>query len=134
MFVKVINDVINGLERVQAYLGDIIAYDPDPAAHMANSRALFERLRKHNLKFYPSKTRIGATKTDFLGHTIYPDGVNPNADKVAALTKMPMPSNVKQTRPLLGGFGYYPEFLPELAKRLRPVSYTHLTLPTKRIV
>ena len=53
---------------------------------------------------------------------ISPDGVSPNADKVAALTKMPMPSNVNQTRALLGGIGYYRKFLPDLAKRLRPTS------------
>ena len=121
-FIKVVNEVIKGLERVAGYLDHIIVYDPDPAAHTANIRALFERLRKHNLKLSPSKAKIGATKTDFLEHTIPPNGVSPNADKVAALTKMPMPSNVKQTRPLLGGIGYYPKFLPELAKRLRPTS------------
>ena len=121
-FVKVINEVIKGLERIAAYLDDIIVYDSDPAAHTANIRALFGRLRKHNLKLSPSIAKIDATKTDILEHTIPPDGVSPNADKVAALPKMPMPSNVKQTRPLLGGFGYYPEFLPELAKRLRPTS------------
>ena len=121
-FVKVVNEVIKGLERIAAYLDDIIVYDSDPAAHTANIRALFGRLRKHNLKLSPSIAKIDATKTDILEHTIPPDGVSPNADKVAALTKMPMPSNVKQTRPLLGGFGYYPEFLPELAKRLRPTS------------
>ena len=100
-FVKVINEVIKGLERIAAYLDDIIVYDSDPAAHTANIRALFGRLRKHNLTLSPSIAKIDATKTDILEHTIPPDGVSPNADKVAALTKMPMPSNVKQTLSLI---------------------------------
>ena len=33
-----------------------------------------------------------------------------------------MPLNVKQTRALLSGIGYYRKFLPDLAKRLRPTS------------
>ncbi|CAN0418509.1 unnamed protein product, partial [Laminaria digitata] len=35
------------------YLDDVIVYDPDPNAHTTNIRALFERLRKHNLKLSP---------------------------------------------------------------------------------
>ena len=44
-FVKVIPEVIKYLERVAAYVDDIIVYDPDATAHTANLRALFQRLR-----------------------------------------------------------------------------------------
>ena len=66
-FVKVINEVIKGLERVAAYLDDIIVYDTDSTAHTANIRVLFRRLRLHNLTLSSAKTRIGATKADLLG-------------------------------------------------------------------
>lgn len=59
-------------------------------------RPLFERLRKHNLKFSPSKARLGPTDANFLGHPISPAGLPPNAKNVSALTKLPMPKNVKQ--------------------------------------
>ena len=111
-FVKEINEVIKGLERVAAYLDHIIVCNPDPAALTANIRAMFERLRTQHLKFPPAKAKIGATKTDFLRRTISPDGASPNADKVAALTKIPMPTNVEQTRALFVGIGYYPKSVP----------------------
>ena len=41
--------------------------------------ALFEHLRNHNLKLSPSKARPGGTDADFLGHSISPAGVRPNA-------------------------------------------------------
>ncbi|CAB1102849.1 unnamed protein product [Ectocarpus sp. CCAP 1310/34] len=85
-------------------------------------RALFERLRTHNLKPTPPKATIGAIEADSLGHTISPDGVRPNGAKVSALTKMPMPRNVKQLRSLLGGLSYYCKFLPNMAKRVRPLT------------
>ena len=72
-----INEVIKGLERVAAYVDDVIFYDTDPTAHTANIRALFQRARLHNLKLSAAKDRIGATKDDFLGYTISPAGVNP---------------------------------------------------------
>ncbi len=121
-FVKVINEVIKGLERVAAYLDDIIVFDPDPTAHVANMRALFERLRKHHLKLSPAKAKIGATTADFLGHTITAGGFSPNADKVAALTKMPIPKNKKQVRSLIGAINYYGKFLENLSPRIRRIT------------
>ncbi len=121
-FCKVVNEVIKNLENVASYLDDLIVFDADPAAHIATMRNLFKRLRKHNLKLSPPKATIGATEADFLGHTISPDGVRPNSDKVAALTKMPMPKTVKQLRALLGGLSYYRKFLPNLAKKIRSLS------------
>ena len=91
-FVKVINEVIKDLDRVEAYL-DVIVYDPDPAAHVANISSLFERLRKHNLKLSSSKAKLGATDANFRVQTISSSGVSPIADKVDALTKMPMRKN-----------------------------------------
>ena len=120
-FVKVINEVIKGLERVAAYLDDIIFFDRTPTDHTANIRALFERVRRHRLKRSPAKAKIDAITADFLGHTINASGFSPNSDKVAALTKMPMP-NKKQARSLLGGINYYGKFLANLSRRLHPIN------------
>ena len=78
-------------------------------------------LRKHNLKLSPAKAKLGATDADFLGYTIS-SCVSPNADNIAALTKMPMPNNTKQTRSLLGGIGYYRKFLKSLSTPLHPIN------------
>ena len=118
---RVINKVIQNLERVLAYLDDVIVHDKDPASHIANLRPFFKRLVLHFLKLSPSKTRIGAIEADFLGHTICPDGVKPMADKVVALTNMPMPKDIKQLRSLLGGLSYYRKYLPQLSTRIKPV-------------
>ena len=113
--VKVINEVIKGLEQVTAYLDDVIVFDSDPTAQVKTMRTLFERLRKHNLKSSSSKARLGATDADFLAHSISPGGVRPNADKISALIKMPVPRDLKHVRALLGGVGYYRKFLRDLS-------------------
>ncbi|CAB1103258.1 unnamed protein product [Ectocarpus sp. CCAP 1310/34] len=116
-FCKVVNEVIENLRGVASYLDDLIVFDDTPATHVGTMRALFERLRTHNLKLTPPKATVGATEADFLGHTISPDGVRPNGAKVSALTKMPMPKDC-----LLGGLSYYRKFLPNMAKRIRPLT------------
>ena len=99
--------MIEGLKQVAAYLDDVIVFDSDPVAHVRTIRSLFERLRKHNLKFSPSKARLGVTDANFLVHFIFPAGLRPNAEKVSALTNMPMPRDVKHVLALMGGAKYY---------------------------
>ena len=114
--------MIKGLKQAAAYLDDIIVFDSDPIAHVQAIRSPFECLRKHDLKLSPSKARLGATNANFLGHSISPAGLRPNAEKVFALVKMPMPKDVKQVRILMGGINYYRFVLPDLSKRLRPIN------------
>ena len=118
--VKVTIAVIKGLAQVAAYLGDVIVFDSDPTARVKTMQALFQRLRKQNFKLSPSKARLGATDANCLGRSIMPAGISPNAEKVSALMKIPTPKN--QIRALMGGVGYYRKFLPDLSKRIRPLT------------
>ena len=53
--VKIINEVINDLKRVAAYLDDVIVFDSDPVAHVRTIRSLFERLRSTISSFPPRR-------------------------------------------------------------------------------
>ena len=121
-FVKVISEVIKGLAQVVVYLDDVIVFDSDPTAHVKTMRAPFKRLRKHNLKFFPTKARLEAMDADCLGHYISPTGVCLNAEKKSASIKMLMPRDLNQVFALLGGMGYYRKFLRDLCKRIRPIT------------
>ena len=114
--------MIKDLNQVAAYLDGIIVFDSNPIEHVQTIRSLFKRLRKANLRFSPSKARLGATDANFLGHSISPAGLRRNEEKVSALVNMPMPTDVKQVRALVDGINYYRNFLPDLSKRLRPIN------------
>ena len=60
-------------------LDDDIVFDADPSLHIANMKEFSLRLRKHNLKLFPSKATIGGTDADFFGHTLSPADIMPNA-------------------------------------------------------
>ena len=114
--------MINDLKQVAAYLDDVVVFDSDPIAHVQTIFSCFERIRKQNLKLFPSKARLGATDANFLGHSISPAGLRPNAEKVSALVNMSMPTDVKQVRALMKGINYNRNFFPDLSKRLRPIN------------
>ncbi|CAB1117548.1 unnamed protein product [Ectocarpus sp. CCAP 1310/34] len=122
LFVKVINRVVHGLERVLLYLDDVICFDEEPLGQVLSTIRFFKRLRQYNLKLPPGKARVGATHANFLGHTISPAVVSPDGVKVRALTHMLPPTNVKQLRSLLGGLSYYRMFLKNLATKVRPLN------------
>ena len=121
-FVRLMQRVTTGLERVRMYLDDAIAHDVDPSSHVRTIRGFLSRLEEHNLKLAPSKARIGATTISFLGHSVSGSGLRPDLDKVSALAEMPNPKDVGQLRSLLGGLSYYRKFLPNLAQRVHPLT------------
>ena len=93
--------------QVAAYLDDVIVFDSDPTAYVKTIRALFEPLRKRNLKLSPKKAHLDTMDVNFPGYSFSPAGIRPNADKVSALMTTPVPKNLKQVRALMGGVGYY---------------------------
>lgn len=67
LFANVINEDTKGLEKLPAYLDEVVVFDSDPMTRVKTVRALFERRRKHMLKLSPSNSRLGATDAPFLG-------------------------------------------------------------------
>ena len=121
-FVSVMRFVMAGLDNILMYLDDAIGPDDCPLHHVATLATFFARLRLHKLKLSPDKSRIGAARVDFLGHVISADGVRPNDARVAALARMPMPTDINQLRSLLGGLSYYRKFLANMAHHIRPIT------------
>ena len=120
-FVSVMRLVTAGLDNIRMYLDDAVGSDDSPIHHVATLATFFARLRLQSLKLSPDKSRIGAARVDFLSHVISADGVRPNDDRVATLTRMPMPTDIEQLRSLLGGLNYYRKFLPNMAHHIRPI-------------
>ena len=122
LFVSIMRLVTAGLDNMLMCLDDAIGPDDCPHHHVVTLAAFFARLRLHKLKLSPDKSRIGAASVDFLGHVILADGVRPNDARVAALARIPMPTDIKQLRSLLGGLRYYCKFLLNMAHHIRPVT------------
>ena len=122
LFVSVMRLVTAGLDDIRMYLDDTVGSDDCPIHHVATLVTFFARLPLRKLKLSPYESRIGAARVDFLGHVISADDVRPNDDRAPALTCMPMPTDIKQLRSLLGGLSYYRKFLPNMARRIRPIT------------
>ncbi|CAM9593823.1 unnamed protein product, partial [Sphacelaria rigidula] len=106
-FQEIMARICDGLERCRLYIDDVCTFSGTGKQHVDDLEGLFQRLTKYNLKLAPKKAHVGMKETKFLGRHISAEGISPDQDKVQVLIKMPVPADVSQLRPLLGGLGYY---------------------------
>ena len=86
-----------------------------------NIRPVFECIRNAGLKLSMSKCHFGVKQVVFLGRTITPDGVAPQADKVKDfLSKLRFPKSKKALKRYIGFLSYYRNYIPHISEGLTP--------------
>ena len=121
-FQSIMLRVCDGLQRVRLFIDDIVCFSKNGAEHVCDLESFFERLTMFDLKLAPKKAYLGVRTIKFLGHRVTAKGVEPDPEKVEAMTKLPMPSNVSQLRSVMGALSYYRKFLPRMAAITRPLN------------
>ena len=110
---------------VYVYLDDIIVFSKSAADHDEHLRKVFDVLREHGLSLKPEKCHIGLSELKLLGYIINAQGYRSDPAKVAAISKMLAPKNVKEVRSLLGLCNYYRQMVP---------NYASITLPLTKLL
>lgn len=121
-FQRIMTDVIRGLNHTDVYIDDICVYDTDWTEHMANLRALFDRLREANLTLNLDKCAFGHAKVQYLGHEVGSGEVKPLAAHVKAILDMPSPTTRKDLRRFLGSVSFYRRFCENLSEVETPLT------------
>ena len=68
-----------------------------------------------------SKCHFGVKQVDFLGRTITPNDVAPQADKATNfLSKLRFPKSKKTLQVYIGYLNYYRNYIPRLSERVSP--------------
>ena len=119
-FQRLIETVLMGLipQSCMGYIDDLLATGKTFSEHLANLRAVFERLRAANL---PVKCRFGMAKVDYLGYMVSREGIAPDSGKVKAVSNFPRPQDVQTLRSFLGLASYYRRFVPGFSVVANPV-------------
>src|SRR3954471_16219067 len=123
-FQQLIDSVIAGLKWTVClvYLDDIIIFSQTFEEHLNKLTLVFDRLREANLKLKGSKCRFCLPEVQFLGHTVGPEGIRPDPEKVKAVHEFPQPQNLRQLQSFLGLTSYYRKFMKDYAKIAHPLT------------
>ena len=102
----------------------ILANDPQDAYQKFEK--VIDRCIERNLKLKMPKSWLGFRKVDFFGYVCRHKSYEVNPEKKEALGKIPMPTNTKQARSLLGKGVFFSSFTPRYSDLV-----AHLTDLTK---
>ena len=120
-FQRLMDSVLQDLPRVFVYIDDILIASTNPEQHLADLKAVFQRLKKHGLIIRPEKCEFGTTETSFLGHNVSSAGISPLPSKVAAIQKFSTPTTVRALQKFIGMINYYHRFIPGASVAMQPL-------------
>ena len=123
MFQCKIDKIFNDIPKVFGIADDIlvIGYDKDGADH---DRAVYKVLKccqDVNLKLNKDKCHFRCTSIPFFGEVVSRDGMQPDLQKISALTEMLAPKSKKELQAFLGIINYLRKFSPDMSVVCKPL-------------
>ena len=122
VFQKVMDTVLQGLQRVICYLDDILVCGSTEEEHHRNLEAVLQRLQEYNIQARRDKCVFMVDSVEYLGHRIDASGLHTLSGKVKAIQEAPHPRNQQELRSFLGLLHYYGKFIPNLSSVLYPMN------------
>lgn len=128
---KAVGDM--NLLQVIVYLDDLIVFGRSLEEHEERLMRVLDRLEEVGLKLSLDKCQFCQPRVKYVGHIVSADGVATDPEKLEAVARWPMPTDLKSLRSFLGFCGYYRRFIANYSAIVRPL--TELTkgyAPTQR--
>jgi hypothetical protein len=74
--------------NTEAYVDDVIVKTQEEEGLISDLAETFDNLRKFKMKLNPEKCTFGVPSRKLLGYMVSQHGIDPNPEKVSAITKM----------------------------------------------
>ena len=119
---RAMDQLLQGTADTHCILDDILITGVDDEHHLANVKAVPQRLEDAGLPANRLKCSFMQPKIEYCGHEVSEDGLHKMPTKVDAICQAPVPQSVPQLRSFLGLVNYYAKFLPNLSTTLHPLN------------
>ena len=122
-FQRLIDCTLSGLTGTQCliYLDDIVVFSRSFEEHTKRLTNVFNALQKAGLTMKFEKCHFAQTQVKYLGHVVSAAGIQPDHTKTVAVSKYPVPRNVKELRQFLGQPNYYRRFIANYSMIAEPL-------------
>lgn len=109
-FQRLVNIVLAGVPKCNAYLDDLVVYSSDWVEHLSLLKLVFERLANASLTLNLAKCEFGQATITYLGKEVGQGQVRPVEAKITAINEFHAPQTRRELRRFLGMAGYYRGF------------------------
>lgn len=106
---------------VEIYIDDILIHGKTKEEHDERLKEVFEKARKHNVKFNLKKCRFGVDQIKYLGYKFSKNGISVDEEKIEAIKNMPQPKDKKDVQRFLGFITYVGRFIENLSEKTQPL-------------
>ena len=116
-----LDDPVVNADQCAEYVDDIGIAANNATDLTRNISAVFNCIRQAGLKLTIEKCHFGVRQVEFLGRTVSPEGISPQARKTQNfLDKLRFPKSKKALQRYLGFVNYYKNYIPRMAEKLLP--------------
>ena len=120
-FMREYLDRVVKADQCPQYVDDIGIAANNATDLTRNIRAVFKCIGQAGLKLTIEKCLFGVRQVEFLGRTVSPEGISPQARKIQNfLDKLRFPKSKKALQRFLGFVNYYRNYIPRMAEKLNP--------------
>ena len=107
------------------FIDDCLVFSKSIDDHYESLTKVFHALQKANLRIKLEKCEFFKNSVTYLGFKISEKGLSPDPVKLEALKGFKIPTNVSETRSLLGFFNYFRHLIP---------NYSHIAHPLTQLL
>ena len=106
--------------NIEAYIDDVVVKSKTADNLIADLEETLTNLKRDRWKLNPSKCIFGVPSGILLGYIVSARGIEPNLDKVFAITNMKRPTCVKDIQKLTGCMAALSRFILRLGEKGLP--------------
>ena len=114
---KTVQQIFHDTDGMKVYIDDLVIWGQSKEQHDDRLFQVLDRAKQVNLTLNLNKCEFRVRKITYLGEVLSEDGVQPDPEKIRAITEMPRPCTKKDVQGLLGMANYVSKFIPHLANR-----------------
>jgi hypothetical protein len=106
--------------NVEAYVDDVVIQTQEEEGLISYLAETFDNLRKFKMQLNPEKCTFSVPLGKLLGYMVSHRGIDPNPEKVSAITKIKPPESLHDVHKLIGCMGTLSRFISRLDVRGLP--------------
>ena len=119
-FQRTMSEILAGVEGVICHMDDVLIHASDQATHDSILMQILQKLADTGLTLN-EKCEFSKDVIKFFGHIIDGNGILPDPEQIAAISKYPPPTTITELQRFLGRTSQLAKFIPNLAQINAPL-------------